>query len=459
VNNIRDVDIVELIDRSALSSLQKRVLALCLGLAILDGVDAQLIGFVIPAMSEDWRIEPASFGLALALSTGAMVVGSLVFGSLADRYGRRRIIIVCTVVFSVFTLATAFVTSMGALIVLRVIAGLGLGGVTPNLVAMVSEYSPARTRATMVTVTVAGMSLGGFVGGFCAAFLIPRFGWQSLFLLGGLLPLVLVAVSIRWLPESVKFLVARGQTEKAADIMGQIAPDEKVPATARFAQEPATASKSSVGALFQGGRGVDTVLLWGVFVINFLVIYFLLSWMPTLFGEGGQSASTALLAASLFNLGGMTGALTFGRITDRIGNGFVVVMAGYTLGAVCTGLVAMLLGSGWLLLVTVFFVGFGMSGSSAGIIAIAATVYPVSVRATGVGWAMGIGRIGSIAGPAVGALLIAAGLGARSIFLLTIVPTLLAVVTLGIMAIRQRRASAASGHASSVSSRVGASIR
>ncbi|WP_416062686.1 MFS transporter [Rhodococcus indonesiensis] len=439
MSSTRDVDITKIIDDAPLSSLQKRVLVLCLGLAILDGIDAQLIGFVIPAMSADWGLSPASFGFTLALSTGAMVVGSLLFGPLADRYGRRRIIIVCTVVFAVFTLATALVTSMTALIVLRVIAGLGLGGVTPNLIAMVSEYSPARIRATMVTVTVAGMSLGGFLGGFAAAFLIPEFGWQALFVVGGVLPLILTAVVIRWLPESVKFLVAGGRTEEAARIVDKIAARERVTATSRFVQDTSAATKSPVGALFQGGRAVDTVLLWGVFVINFLVIYFLLSWMPTLFGEGGRSASTALLAASLFNLGGMTGALTFGRITDRIGNGFVVVMAGYTLGAVCTALVAMLLGSGWVLLVAVFFVGFGMSGSSAGIIAIAAAVYPVAVRATGVGWAMGIGRIGSIAGPAVGALLIAAGLGAQSIFLLTIVPTLLAVVTLGIMSLRARR--------------------
>ncbi|MGW0018465.1 MFS transporter [Rhodococcus sp. NPDC003382] len=439
MSGTRDVDITALIDRSSLSSLQKRVLALCLGLAILDGIDAQLIGFVIPAISKDWDIAPASFGFALALSTGAMVVGSLLFGPLADRYGRRKIIIACTVIFAVFTLATAVVTSMPALIVLRVIAGLGLGGVTPNLVAMVSEYSPARIRATMVTVTIAGMSLGGFIGGFGAAFLIPRFGWQSLFVLGGVLPLILVVAALRWLPESVKFLVARGRHEEAVQIVGEIAPEARIDAATRFIQDAAVATKSPVGALFRSGRAADTVLLWGVFVINFLVIYFLLSWMPTLFGEGGRSASTALVAASLFNLGGMTGALTFGRITDRIGNGFVVVMAGYTLGAVFTAAVALLLGSGWLLLVAVFFVGFGMSGSSAGIIAIAATVYPVAVRATGVGWAMGIGRVGSIAGPAIGALLIAAGLDAKSIFLLTIVPTLLAVVTLGVLALRSRR--------------------
>ncbi|MGX6510949.1 MFS transporter [Rhodococcus sp. SJ-2] len=445
----RDVDITKLIDDSPLSSLQKRVIALCLGLAILDGIDAQLIGFVIPAMSSDWGVTPASFGYALALSTGAMVVGSLLFGPLADRYGRRRIIIVCTVIFAVFTLATALVTSMTALIVLRVIAGLGLGGVTPNLVAMVSEYSPARIRATVVTVTVAGMSLGGFVGGFAAAFLIPHFGWQSLFVLGGVLPLLLIVAAFRWLPESVKFLVARGDEERAARIVDEIAPNAAVTAVTGFVQVSATSAKTSVGALFRKGKALDTVLLWGVFVINFLVIYFLLSWMPTLFSEGGQGASTALLAAALFNLGGMTGALTIGWITDRIGNGFIVVMAGYTLGAVFTAAVAALLGSGWLLFAAVFIVGFGMSGSSAGIIAIAASVYPVSARATGVGWAMGIGRIGSIAGPSIGAVLIAAGLGAQNIFLLTIVPTLLAVLILGVMALRGRRTRRADAEESS----------
>lgn len=439
MSSTRDVDIARLIDDSPMSALQKRAIALCLALAVLDGIDAQLIGFVIPALSEDWGVSKASFGLTLALSTGAMVVGSLVFGPIADRYGRRKVIIVCTLIFSVFTLATALVTSMTALIVLRVVAGLGLGGVTPNLVALVSEYSPSRIRATAVTVTIAGMSLGGFVGGFAAAFLIPEFGWQSLFVIGGVLPLGVAVVAVKWLPESIKFLASRGENEQATHLLAQIAPTARLAEKARFVEDAPTGSKSPIGALFARGRAIDTVLLWTVFVINFLVIYFLLSWMPTLFSEGGQSASTALLAASLFNLGGMTGALTFGWITDRIGNGFLIVMAGYTIGAVFTGAVASLLGNGPLLLVTIFVVGFGMSGSSAGIIAIAATVYPVAVRATGVGWAMGIGRIGSIAGPSIGALLIAAGMDARTIFMLTIVPTALAVVTLAVMSARNRR--------------------
>ena len=435
----RDVDISDLIDKAPLSLLQKRTIAVCLVLAILDGLDAQLIGFAIPALSEAWGVSKASFGLLLALSAGAMVVGSMVFGPLSDRYGRRRVILVCTVIFAVFTLASALATSMSMLIVLRILAGLGLGGVTPNLVALTSEYSPTRIRATAVTVVIAGMSLGGFVGGFAAAFLIPSVGWQSIFVIGGVLPLVAAAVAWFWLPESGRFLAARGDHAGASKIFASIAPTANITAADRFVQDVPIHTKSPVRELFSGNQAIDTVLLWVVFVINFLVIYFLLSWMPSLFSNAGQSASTALLAAALFNLGGMTGALTFGRITDRIGNGFAVVVAGYTLGALFIGAVAMLLDNSLLLLVTIFVVGFGMSGSSAGIIAIASSIYPVSSRATGVGWALGVGRIGSIVGPSLGAVLIAAGMDARTIFMLMIVPTMVAVLTLAVLQLRSRR--------------------
>ncbi|MFF0816330.1 MFS transporter [Rhodococcus sp. NPDC003318] len=444
----REVNISHLIDTAPVSALQKRAIALCLALAILDGMDAQLIGFAIPALSADWGLSKASFGLLLALSSGAMVVGSLLFGPVADRWGRRRVILLCTVVFSVFTLASAFAPSMGVLIVLRVLAGIGLGGVTPNLIALTSEYSPARSRSTLVTIVVAGMSLGGFLGGLAAAQLIPAYGWESIFLAGGVLPLVVTAFAWKWLPESGKFLAARGDHEGVARIFSAIAPGEDLTGSVRFTQDSVAVTKSPVRELFAEGRGVDTVLLWVVFVVNFLVIYFLFGWMPSLFSQAGQSASNAILAAALFNLGGMAGALSVGRITDKVAAAwgrtggsraaYAVVMGGYTIGALFIGAVAMSLGSSTLLLITICIVGFGISGSSAGIIAIAASIYPVAARSTGIGWAMGIGRIGSIVGPTVGAALIAAGMDARTIFLLMVLPTALAVLTLGVLFVRER---------------------
>ncbi|MGW0174300.1 MFS transporter [Rhodococcus sp. NPDC003322] len=454
----REVNISQLIDTAPVSVLQKRAIALCLALAILDGMDAQLIGFAIPALSEDWGLSKASFGLLLALSSGAMVVGSLVFGPVADRWGRRRVILLCTVLFSVFTLASAFAPSMGVLIVLRVLAGIGLGGVTPNLIALTSEYSPARNRSTLVTIVVAGMSLGGFLGGLAAAQLIPAYGWESIFLAGGVLPLVVAALAWAGLPESGKFLAARGDHAGAAKILSAIAPGADLSGAVHFTQDTVVVTKSPVRELFANGRALDTVLLWVVFVINFLVIYFLFGWMPSLFSQAGQSASTAILAAALFNLGGMAGALSVGHITDRVAAAwgqsggsraaYAVVMGGYTLGALFIGAVAMSLSNPTLLLITICVVGFGISGSSAGIIAIAASIYPVAARSTGIGWAMGIGRIGSIVGPTVGAALIAAGMDARTIFLLMVVPTALAVVTLGVLFVRDRlRGRAATGSA------------
>lgn len=444
----REVNISHLIDTAPVSALQKRAIALCLALAILDGMDAQLIGFAIPALSEDWGVSKASFGLLLALSSGAMVVGSLLFGPVADRWGRRRVILVCTVLFSVFTLASALAPSMGALIVLRILAGIGLGGVTPNLIALTSEYSPARNRSTMVTIVVAGMSLGGFLGGLAAAQLIPAYGWQSIFVAGGVLPLVVAAVAWVWLPESGKFLAARGDQAAVAKIVAAIDPRTDLSGSVRFTQDTVVAAKSPVRELFAQGRALDTVLLWAVFVINFLVIYFLFGWMPSLFSQAGQSASNAILAAALFNLGGMAGALSVGRITDKVAAAwgrsggsraaYAVVMGGYSIGALFIGAVAMSLGNSTLLLITICIVGFGISGSSAGIIAIAASIYPVAARSTGIGWAMGIGRIGSIVGPTAGAALIAAGMDARTIFLLMVAPTALAVVTLGVLFLRER---------------------
>ncbi|NKQ57218.1 MFS transporter [Amycolatopsis sp. K13G38] len=437
----QQVDVAAVIDAAPLSRLQVRTIALCIAIAVLDGFDAQAIGFAAPAISTEWHIPVAGFGLVFAAGLFGMMVGGMVFGPVADRLGRRRVVLVSTATFSVFALAHTLAPNTDVLLVLRFLCGIGLGGITPNLIALASEYSPARRRGTIVTLVVAAMSLGGFLGGFLATALIPSFGWQSVFVVGGTLPLILLAVGSRALPESIRFLVTTGRSERAATLLSRISPATEIDERTELLLPETTARRSPVRTLFVQHRGLITVLLWTVFFMNLLVIYFLLNWMPSLFKQAGLSASLALIATSLYNLGGVIGSIGIGYLADRSRSTFRLLAIGYVAAAVLIGLTAAVAGNAPLMLTAVFLVGVGISGNQTGISAVAADVYPTVARATGVGWAYGIGRIGSIIGPVVGGLLIAAGLAAITIFSLTIVPTI--VAALGIVAlaaaVRRRR--------------------
>ncbi|WP_256993613.1 MFS transporter [Rhodococcus sp. 06-418-5] len=425
MSNTRSIDVTSVIDNAPFSRIQKKAIGLCIAIAIIDGFDAQSIGFAAPAIAADWDVPVSSFGLVFSLGLVGMMLGGMIFGPISDRYGRRNVIVGCTVAFAVFTLSTSMSTSVEMLMILRFMTGLGLGGITPNLIALASEYAPGRIRSTVVTIVVCGFSLGGFFGGFLAAYLIPTFGWHFLFVVGGILPLFLAVYSYFTLPESVRYLTVNGRTAEAANILDQVSPGSVPPGSSLTLPETAS-NKSSVGALFSEGRTSRTVILWSIFFMNLLVIYFVLSWMPSLFKEAGLTASVALVATALFNLGGVVGGITIGRLADRRERPFGVIATSYVLGAVFIGVVAVAFHIVPLMLIAVFVVGVGVSGSQTGISAVAASAYPTIARATGVGWAYGVGRIGSIIGPTLGGFLIAIGLGAVNIFTLTMIPTLLA---------------------------------
>lgn len=428
----RTVDVTNVIDNSPLSGIQKRAILICIVIAIIDGFDAQSIGFAAPAIADDWGVSASSFGVVFSLGLIGMMLGGMLFGPISDRFGRRNVIIGCTIGFGVLTLLTSQAPNVEILMALRFLTGLGLGGITPNLIAVASEYSPARVRTTVVTIVVCGFSLGGFAGGFLAAWVIPTFGWHTLFIFGGLVPLAIAVIAYLALPESVRYLTASGQHGRAMQIVQQI--DTRVVPDAALTLPEASSEKSSVATLFTDGRTARTLILWSVFFMNLLVIYFVLSWMPSLFGQAGLSATIALIATALFNLGGVIGGVTIGRLSDRRSRPYGVIAAAYLVGAVFIGVVALAFHIVPIMLVAVFLVGVGVSGSQTGISAVAASVYPTVARATGVGWAYGIGRIGSIVGPTIGGLLIAAGLGAVTIFSLTIVPTLIAAVGILVLA-------------------------
>lgn len=448
------VDIDKVIDSNSLSGLQKRTIGLCLVIAILDGFDALSIGFVAPAAAKEWDMPVSGFAIVFALGLLGMMIGGLVLGPAADKFGRRKVILASTFVFSIFTLAAAFATSIEMLLVLRVLAGIGLGGITPNLIALASEYAPRRMRSTVATVVVCSISFGGFVGGLVAAWMIPEFGWRSVFLAGGILPLVILLISLKWLPESLKFLAVSGSEQAKQQIIETLDAGSAVEVQ-QITVKTETVKRSPVVTLFTDGRATNTLLLWAVFFFNLLVLYFLVNWMPAIFNAAGFTAGVALVASAIYQLGGVVGGLSIGLLTDRIGKPFRTIGCAYIIGAIAIAVAAQAVNSSLLLIVAVFLVGVGVTGSQTGISAVAAVTYPTSARATGIGWAYSIGRIGSIIGPSLGGYFLASGIAPLTIFSMTIVPTLIAAVAITVLGIRRSRAPEADQDAGESASPVG----
>lgn len=424
------------IDRARFGPLQFGVTALCFIIAMLDGFDTQSIAFVAPKIAEDWGLAPSAFGPIFAIGLLGLTVGAFTLSPAADKFGRKTVILISTLIFGLFALLTAFSTSMNELLVYRFITGIGLGAAMPNIIALTSEYGPARLRATLVTVMFCGFPLGSTIGGLASTWLIATWDWHAVFVVGGVLPLLLLPVLLFMLPESVRFLVAKGAPEeKIAPIVRKIDANASVAEfIAGLKHEQSSAAKGfSVFQLFREGRTATTLLLWVAFFMNLLVMYFLVNWLPTLLKGAGLPLSMAILSTATLNLGGVVGAIALGRMIDKI-SPYLVLGAAYAASAAFIALLAFGGTNLTVLLVGAALSGFGVVGAQIGCNALTASVYPTAIRATGVGWALGVGRIGAIVGPLVGGVLLAGGWTPQSLILLAVVPAVIAsiaVFTLG----------------------------
>ncbi|HJT87615.1 MAG TPA: MFS transporter [Bryobacteraceae bacterium] len=419
------VDVQEVIDRQAFGRYQLGLALLCAVSVLMDGFDAQAIGFVAPALAAQWHIPRAALSPILTSGLVGMLLGALVFGPLADRWGRKRVLILCTLWFGACSLLTATADSSRSMVLLRFITGFGLGGTMPNAIALTAEYMPRRLRATGVMVMFTGFSIGAAAGGFVAAALIPRFGWQAVFVLGGLLPCA-TAAFLLGLPESIRFLVLKGgQEARILELLRKVAPAARIQAGASFELAEHGESGFPVKRLFAEGRARLTLLLWVIFFMSLLDLYFLNSWMPTVLHDGGIRLETAIVITAMFQVGGAVGALLLGRVIDRQSS-YRILAWTYLGAALCVFLVGMAATSVALETLAVFAAGFCVIGAQTGANSLAAESYSTAVRSTGVGWALGIGRIGSIAGPVLGGILLSSQLQVRQVFWAAAVPSVLA---------------------------------
>ena len=422
------LDISEFIDQRPVGRYQLLVAGMCALIVFVDGFDAQAMGFVAPALSAALQIPRGVLGSVISSGLVGMMVGALVSGPLADRVGRKPVLVISVLVFGIGSLLTATAESVNTLMAFRVLTGLGMGGAMPNAIALTSEYMPRRRRAGAVTMMICGFSLGAAVGGLVAAAIIPRYGWESVFVVGGVVPIAIAAAAFVLLPDSIRFLVVKGgEDARVRQYLARLAPGAAIPAQLSPGVDEHQSGGFLVKQLFTEGRTVPTVLIWTVYFMNLLNLFFLNSWLPTIISDAGIPVGTAIRLTSLFQIGGIGGALVLGRVLDRHFS-FAVLAVCYVWAAVCIYLIGAAGASVPLLALTITCAGVGIIGGQNASHALSSEFYPTRMRSTGVGWALGIGRIGSIVGPVVGGQLLAQGTGMRQVFWAATIPAVIAAI-------------------------------
>jgi len=397
-----EIPISRLLDDHGLGSFQIRMLAWSILIALIDGYDIGAISFAAPHLVDSWGVERGALGPVLSASNIGVLFGSAIFGWVGDRHGRKAALIGSSLVFGVLTFAAAYSTDLTQMFWLRLTAGLGIGGVIPNVAAINAESAPRHLRATLPIIAMSGVPLGATLAGFASAALVPHYGWPILFEIGGTVPIAIALAAAIGMPESIKYMALHeSQQPKLARIAAAIDPD--LPATARFVIEDEKQSAASNPAyLFRNGLWLITPLTWFLFALNLMGFYFLISWTPTLLTTAKLPPSTGALAGALLQLGGAAGALTLCRWVQR--HRFLAISMLFVVATPVVGSIGYAgLTSERALLTATFCAGFLVVGIQIGINALGAMLYPTSLRANGSGWQLGLGRLGSIVGPLAGA--------------------------------------------------------
>lgn len=424
----------EFIDARPISAFQYQVLALCALVLILDGLDTQIIGYLGPAIAGEWSVPAEQLGPIFSASLVGLMIGMLVIGMIADIIGRRRTILVSVFLFASCTLLTATADSIGSLMTYRFLAGIGLGGAMPNALALTGEYSPKRLRATISIIIVSCFSVGSILGGLVAALLLEDFGWRAIFVFGGMLPLVLLPLLVWKLPESLHFQVLQQRDhDQVIALLKAIDASFDPPHGTRLIADDNSFRSAPARQLFTDGRTEGTLALWFTFIMNLMVFYFLQNWLPTILVDSGLPIRSAVFITTLIPFGGIVAGLIAGPLMDKYDA--YKVLGGLYVSALIFVPAMGVVSSYWVALMT-FCAGFCVSGAQKSLITLAVMFYPTSVRSTGIGWAQGVGRLGSILGPLAGGVLIGFGWDIDELFLLAAAPLLLAAVMIFAIDIR-----------------------
>lgn len=389
------VSVQQFLNQHRFTPFQWMIFGLCFLIVLLDGFDTAAIGFIAPSLIGEWGVSRQALAPVLSAALFGLATGAVLAGPLSDRVGRKLVLGVSVLLFGAACAWSAFATTLTELAILRFVTGIGLGAAMPNAVTLMSEYCPDRRRATLTNAMFCGFPLGASLGGFLAAWMIPHWGWRSVLLLGGVAPVLLGIVIVLALPESVRFLLARGgRQEQVRATLRRIS--ASADQAAAFVTTGKEAAGGGMGVIMSPSYRLGTMMLWLAYFMGLVIFYALINWMPLLFKDAGLSAHHATLVAALFPLGGV-GAVMSGWLMDRY-NANLVVAIGFALTAASIFAIGQSAGNLGLLMAVVFVAGVVMNTAQSSLPALAASFYPTRGRATGVSWMMGFGRLGGIAG-------------------------------------------------------------
>ena len=422
------------LENQRIGGLQIRVAAICTVVQMCDAYDVNSIGVSVPSLTHAWNLPGPAFTAAFLWSSIGIMVGALAAGPIGDRFGRKPLLIASLTIFGIASLLSAFAGSLGVLTILRFFTGVGIGGGFPGAATLTGDYAPHRRRALMIMASFTGAPFGGFLCGQAAGLLLPTLGWPSIFVIGGIVPLALVVVMAFWLPESPRFLAAKSNLSPREAALLRRLDITPGPAAAVGLD---VAQGNPVKMLFGEGYARQTVLLWIIFFCSLLNLFLFIYWMPEVLHLTGMTPSEAARATSFRELGGMLAVLYLGVLIDRFGPQRALAWH----YAACIAFIALiaLVVMPYLLLVTViFFSGMTIIGSQTGANATCGKLYPARMRTSGLGWAIGIGRLGSIAGPALGGYLLSIGLPPTRIFLCACLFAVIAAIATALLGLRHR---------------------
>lgn len=433
----------EIIDHAKLKSIHWRVILLSALIIIFDGYDLVIYGVALPKLMHEWQIDPMTAGFLGSLALFGMMFGAIIFGSLSDKlekygFSRKKLIAVCIIIFSGCTVLCGFSSSPNEFGFYRFLAGLGLGGVMPNVITLMTEYAPKRLRSTLVSLMFSGYAVGGMCSALLGMWLVPVYGWKIMFLLGGL-PLILLPIIWKLLPESIDYLVRQQKNEQALKILKQIDPNIQTNLDTRvhLHQENQQSSQSPLKDLFSGSRGITTLLFWASVFMALVLVYALGNWLPKLMIEAGYDLSTSLVFLFALNIGGMLGAIFGGFFADKFSLPKVLLIL-FVSGAISLFLLSYSLPT-MLLYLCVAIAGAASIGGQILLLAYMSQYYAPNIRATGLGMALGVGRLGAILGPILCGWLLSLNLPVQYNFIALAIPCMIAVFSVTAIYLRNKR--------------------